>query len=45
MLDIQPSKVDWKKGASSCKGITVPNVNIQNRVFDDSDDEASGIDS
>ena len=24
-INVQPTKVDWKKAASSCKGITIPN--------------------
>ena len=41
-LNVQPTKVDWKK-AASCKGITVPNEKIPN--YESSDEEGSGIDS
>jgi hypothetical protein len=42
VLEVQPTKVDWKK-VSSCQGISVPNERMP--VYQDSDDEASGVDS
>ena len=42
MINVQPTKVDWKK-TGSCKAICVPNQ-IQFRQ-EESDDEGSAIDS
>ena len=42
MINVQPTKVDWKK-AGSCKAVCVPN-HIPSRL-EESDEEGSAIDS